>query len=82
MSRSYHITKREAVRRFRADGDPDGVLAFLEKRYVKKAVKKLHDLNLASSSSDSKQKVIRRFAQRVTKQFMAAKKAPKSGANS
>jgi hypothetical protein len=79
MSRSYHITSRKAVKQFRTEGSSDGILTFLEKRYVKSGIKKLHDPDLPADTP--RKKVIRRLGPRIAKAFMKRSPIAEPGAS-
>jgi hypothetical protein len=70
MSRSYHITKRQAVKRFRREGDSQEIIEFLEKRSVKKAVDLLRAGNPANLPEKAKRALSPRTAVRIAKDYM------------
>ena len=77
MSRSYHITRREAVRRFK-EGDSSGMLEKWEKRTTKQGVRKFRpvfDKIHPSAKPDSKLRVS--TVQRATKAYLKGRLAQK-----
>ena len=52
MSRSYHITKREAAKRLATEGDVGAVVKYVEKRKLKKVVKKFRGIYKVIHPSD------------------------------
>lgn len=44
MSRSHHITKKQAVKRYLSDGDTEGILHCHEKQTVKRVVRKFRPI--------------------------------------
>ena len=70
MSRSYHITKKEAAKRF-AKGDVGAVVRYAEKRNVKKSHKKYRKtysvIHPSEKSPDLRNSVTRSSVKRVMK---------------
>lgn len=52
MSRSYHITKRAAARRFATEGDVEALVDFAEKETLKQVVKKFRGIYAVIHPSD------------------------------
>jgi hypothetical protein len=71
MSRSYHITKNEAAKRF-VQGDPAAVVQYAEKRDVKKTHKKYRKvyrvIHASSKTPRLRNSVARSAVKRVLKQ--------------
>ena len=79
MSRSHHITKAQAVKRYFADGDTEARLKCYEKQTVKNAVRKFRPVYKTihpSEKTDSKLRgsVAHRAARRLLKEKLASKK--------
>jgi len=68
MSRSHHITKREAAKRLATEGDVGAVAKYAEKRNLKKVVKKFRWVYAVIHPSDKTPNKLRgSVAQRATK---------------
>jgi len=74
MSRSYHITKREAARRLATEGDVGAVVKYAEKRNLKKVVKEFRRVYAVIHPSDkTPNKLKGSVAQRAMKLVMKPK---------
>ena len=80
MSRSHHITKAQAVKRYLADGDTEAMLKCNEKQTVKKAVRKFRPVYKVIHPSEKPDTKLRgSVVHREVRGFLKAKLASKKG---
>jgi len=84
MSRSHHITKAQAVKRYLADADTEAMLKCYEKQTVKKVVRKFRPVYKTihpSEKTDSKLRgsVAHRAARSLLKATLESKKGKTDG---